>query len=268
MTYSSNWRELSASRNFRNTGGVDPEEITQMIKDGYQAQIRDTSTYHKETFAPSSIGYDGNGRCPRFWYIAFDGKHEGEESTDLMGMATMVNGRFSGQRIAEVFESAGTLVAAEVEAKMEDPPVRGFIDVLVRVSSGEVVVGEIKTTRDGIFMHRKTMMKPLPYHLYQILIYMRATGKKNGFLMYENRDNMTFVVIPVAMDEDNEKILDAALDWMRRVRANWEAEGDTLPKRPFTKSSKQCKYCPLKKACWNELPDGEIDIAPMEVADI
>jgi CRISPR/Cas system-associated exonuclease Cas4 (RecB family) len=265
MTWS---RELAAGRNLK-TEGLDSREITKMLQEGYEAHMREPDKIvDKQSFAPSSIGYDGNGRCPRYWYMAFEGKYKGDDTSDLMGMATMVNGRFSGQRIAEVFEKAGTLVAAEVEAKLVDPPVRGYIDVLVRLESGEVAVGEIKTTRDGIFMHRKTTMKPLPYHLYQILIYMKATGKKNGFLMYENRDDLTFLIIPVAMDENNEKILEEALEWMRKVRKNWEAEGDTLPKRPFTKSSKQCKYCPLKRACWNEAPEGTVVIEPMEVAEV
>ena len=257
-------RDIAKGVQFR--GGFNVEQINKMVERGYLSEVRESKVTKKETFAPSSIGYDGNGRCPRYWYMAFEGKYVFEETTDAMGMATMMNGRFAGERIASIFEKAGTLVDSEVEVFMKDPPIRGFIDVLVRDEDGEVVVGEVKTTRQEIFVLRQNTMKPLPYHLYQLLIYMKATGKKKGFLMYENRNDLSFLIIPIEWNDRYETILEEALDWLRKVRANWEAEGDTLPTRPFTRKSKQCKQCPLFNECWNNLPDGTVTIEPMKVA--
>jgi CRISPR/Cas system-associated exonuclease Cas4 (RecB family) len=265
-------RDISKGKQFR-SGGVNADAIAKLVERGYMANVRETKVSKKETFAPSSIGYDGNGRCPRYWYMAFEGKYVFEETTDAMGMATMMNGRYAGERFGEVFEASGSLVALEVEMKMEDPPIRGFIDALVRLENeetgeSEVVVAEFKTTRSEMFIHRETSMKPLVYHLYQILLYMRATGKDKGFLFYENRNDLSFLVIPVEMNERNAKLLDDALDWLREVRANWEAEGDTLPTRPFTQKSKQCKNCPVFNECWNNLPEGTVTIKPMVVPKI
>lgn len=263
------FRDIAQGRHFRG-GGLNAKVIEDLVEKGYMAHVREAKVTKKETFAPSSIGYDGNARCPRYWYMAFEGKYVFEESTDAMGMATMMNGRYAGERFGEVFEKSGSLVALEAEIITQDPPIRGYIDALIRIENEdgeeEVVVAEFKTTKDAIFTIRKNTMKPLAYHLYQILIYMKATGKKNGFLFYENRDDLSFLVIPVTMDERNEKILEDALEWLREVRANWEAEGDTLPTRSFTKSSKQCKYCPVKRECWENLGEGTVTIKPMVVA--
>src|SRR6478736_4826092 len=256
-------RDINKSNSFRGTYSV--EDLNEIFEKGYLSHVRDTGVQKKETFAPSSIGYDGNGRCRRYWYMAFEGKYVFEETTDSMGMATMLNGRDAGERIANIIGDAGALVATEVEVKMIDPPIRGYIDALVRVGD-EIVVGEIKTTRQEMFVLRQNTMKPLPYHLYQLLIYMKATGKKKGFLFYENRNDLSYLIIPVEMDERYEKILEDALDWLRRVRANWEEEGDTLPTRPFTRKSKQCKYCPVFNECWENLGVGEVTIKPMVVA--
>lgn len=249
---------------FRNTA-LDVKELNAIIESGYLTHVRPNEVVKKTSFAPSSIGYDGNGRCPRYWYMAFEGKYVSEETTDAMGMATMLNGRDAGERIANIIGDAGSLVATEVEVKLSDPPIRGYIDALVRVGD-EVVVGEIKTTRQEIFVLRQNTMKPLPYHLYQLLIYMKATNKKKGFLLYENRNDLSFLIIPIEWSDRYEKILEDALDWLREVRANWEAEGDTLPKRPFTQKSKQCKQCPLFNECWNNLGEGIVEIKPMAVA--
>lgn len=256
-------RDIAKGVNFRSD--LDVNRLNKMVEDGYMANVRDVGIVKKETFAPSSIGYDGNGRCPRYWYMAFEGKYVFEETTDAMGMATMMNGRYAGERFGEVFEKSGSLVALEVEMRMEDPPIRGYIDALVRLDD-EILVGEFKTTRQEMFVHRQNTMKPLPYHLYQLLIYMKATGKRRGFLFYENRNDLSFLIIPVEMNERNEKILEDALEWLRKVRKNWEAEGDTLPVRPFTRKSKQCKQCPVFKECWDNLGDGEVVIEPMAVA--
>lgn len=249
--------------NFRSQ--FDVTALNKIIEAGYMKHVRKPDILKKETFAPSSIGYDGNGRCPRYWYMAFEGKYVGKETTDAMGMATMLNGRLAGERIANIIGDAGALVATEVEVSMKDPPIRGYIDALVRVDD-EIVVGEIKTTRQEIFVLRQSTMKPLPYHLYQLLIYMKATGKKKGFLFYENRNDLSYLIIPIEWDEHYEQMLEDALDWLREVRANWEAEGDTLPTRPFTQKSKQCKNCPLFDECWNNLPEGTVAIKPMVVA--
>lgn len=236
-----------------------------MVEAGYAAGKREDKVRQKETFAPSSIGY-GNATCPRYWYMAFEGKYQFIETTDAMALANMENGNSVHARLEDVFEKSGALVAKDVEMKMSDPPVRGYIDVLLRLDD-EIIVGEIKSAKQEIFMHRLNTMKPAPYHLYQILLYLKATGKKNGVLIYENKNDQSILVIPVSLDEVNEKIIEDAMQWLRDVRKNWEEgkDGVNLPTRPWTQRNKNCKGCPLFDECWNNLPDGNVKMLPMEV---
>lgn len=260
-------RELTKGISYRRFP-FDPQKINDMVNAGYAAQARETKVRKKESFAPSSIGY-GNATCPRYWYMAFEGKYVFDESgTDNVGLANMGNGVEVHDRLDKLFSAAGTLVASEVEMKMSDPPVRGFIDALVRVDD-EIVVGEFKSAKQEIFVHRETTMSMAPYHKYQILLYLKATGKKKGFILYENKNDQSVLVIPIEMDEENTKTIEDALDWMRSVYNNWKEgpDGANLPKRPkrWTQKNKNCKGCPVFNECWNNLGDGTVEMIPMEV---
>ena len=238
----------------------DTSKITEAIERGYLSKRREPGQQKKVSFAPSSIG-GYQGVCPRYWFLAFTGAHF-EETFDAMGFANMANGSAAHDRIQQAFEDAGILVAAEVEAKIKNPPIRGYIDALVRID-GEVLVCEIKTTRQEGFIFRQNTGKPMAQHLYQVLIYLKATGKKNGFLLYENKNDNSYTVIPVEYNEKNEKILQEALDWLTKVYENWES--GKLPERPFTQRNKICKGCPVFNECWSGEP-GVVRIDPMVVA--
>lgn len=261
-------RDLAKGKHFRKPA-FDPTLITDMVEAGYKAGARMTEVRQKKSFAPSSIGY-GQATCPRYWYLAFEGKYEFDESgTDSMGLANMNLGNETHERLDKLFEAAGTLVESEKEMVLENPPVRGFIDALIRLPNGEIVVGEFKSTKQEIFVIRQNKMEPAPYHRYQILLYLKATGLKRGFILYENKNDQSILVLPIEMDEENEKIIDDALDWMRDVHENWKdgPDGANLPKRPgrWTPKNKNCKQCPLRDACWNKLGEGTVSLPVMEV---
>lgn len=257
-------RSIDAGLRFRrinpgtNTLG---EKLVKALESGYLAQRREDKWTQKKTFSPSSIGY-GHAVCPRYWFLAFTGG-DFVESTDAKGVAIMDNGTTAHARIQKALGLAGVLADEEVEITLSDPPIRGFMDVLIYIDD-EFVVGEIKTTSDDIFTLKKTSMKPSPNHLFQILIYMKATGRKKGFLLYENRNTLDVLVIEVDFTEENEAILEEALDWMRSVYSAFE-EG-TLPKRPFrSQTVKVCQNCPLNKVCWEDNPEGVTKLPKMTV---
>jgi CRISPR/Cas system-associated exonuclease Cas4 (RecB family) len=260
-------REIIKGIGYRRVG-FDPNIINAMIEDGYNNLKREKKVRQKKSFAPSSIGY-GNATCPRYWYMAFEGKYVFDETTDAMAIANMENGSETHTRLESVFEAAGTLIDKNVEIKMTDPPVLGYIDALVRAPDGEVIVGEFKSAKQEIFVYRANAMKAAPYHMYQILLYLKATGKKNGFILYENKNDQSVLVIPVSLTTANEETLDAALEWMRKVYKNWEdgKDGVNLPTRPkgWSRRNKNCKGCPLFEECWDNLPEGNVTILPMEV---
>lgn len=255
-------REVVQGLQFRKQPkGFDANKLATMLEEAYLLQKRADAYTQKKTFSPSSIGY-GKATCPRYWFLAFTGG-DWVDSTDAQGIANMSYGTQAHERIERLFADAGILQAKEVEILLEDPPIRGFADVLIDWE-GETVIGEIKTTRSESFVHRAATMKPTAYHLFQILIYMHVKKCKIGFLLYENKNDQTFLVIPVEMNETNRKILDDAFQWMRLVKTTFD-EG-LLPTRPFRASTnKVCMDCPVQKTCWEELGDGEISLPKMTV---
>ena len=241
-------------------GDLDIPALTEIIEDAYQSY--NTSEFvTKTTFSPSTVGY-GHGRCPRYWFIAFEGAIF-DKNSDPQSIANMLNGTLAHDRLGELFNrSSLDIVEIEQEIVTEDPPVRGFIDVVVN-RSGEEVVGEIKTTRNVIFMHRQAKMKPAPYHIAQVLLYMWAKDVSMGFVLYENKDSHEILIIPVKR-EDHEEELQELLSWMRKVyQAHQDGE---LPTRPHkSKRSKECKGCPVRNTCWDEMESGVRDIETLPV---
>lgn len=259
-------REIVANLAFKNsTNKLDAEALSRAIESGYLKQRRESKFTVKKTFAPSSIGY-GHGTCARYWYHAFSGAWFSQEGTDALGVANMANGVDAHTRIQKVMREAGILKDEEVELRIEDPPIFGYIDVIISWE-GEDVIGEIKTTRQEAFIFRQNTMKPTTNHLLQILVYMRAKGVDKGFVMYENKNTQEFLILPVNMNKRNTAILNNALDWLREVRANWEA--GQLPTRSWTQKNKNCKGCPVFDECWDNLEtkhgDGVVTIKPMDV---
>lgn len=243
------------------TDGFSTDKVIKALEAGYLAQRREDKWTQKKSFAPSSLAY-GKGVCPRYWYLAFDG-NEFVETNDALSIPVMAHGTTAGVRIANAFRESGTLVADEVEVIMSDPPIRGFIDVIVRIGT-DTVIGEIKTTSQEIFNLKTISNKPSPAHLLQILIYLKATGKEKGFLLYENRNTLEVLVIPVEFNQTNEKILEDVFEWMRLVHKSWEDR--VLPKRPYrSQTVKVCADCPLNKVCWEETPEGDVKLPKMEI---
>lgn len=245
---------------FKKVDGFDYVEFSKMIDDSYNSRKRSKGAMRKKTFSPSSIGY-GHGNCARYWFIAFTGE-EFDEKFDATAIANMLNGTYAHERLQKIIEDTGVLKETEREIISEDPPIRGFADIVLDWNGAEIV-GEIKTTKDESFIHRQSSMKPSPNHLLQILTYMKVEGVEEGFLLYENKNTQDLCIIPVSMNERNQKIIDEVFDWMRSVYSNYE--NGSLPTRPFAKTSYACQQCPVRKPCWNKngLGDGEVEIGAL-----
>lgn len=227
-------------------------EFNDLLEETLLREAKDTT---KTSFAPSNLGYSGS--CPRYWYYAFNGA-EFTYNADPLGVVNMKNGTSAGERIADMLEAAGILTGREVEVTnpTDDPPIRGYIDALVEWQGQEVVV-EVKTTRNATWQSRVAKYTVPGYQLLQLLIYMHLTSHERGFLLTENKDTNELFVYPVKMTEKNKQLVEDTLDWMRTVKEN--AENGELPTRPFSKSSYQCKGCPVRDKCWEGWTRGSVN---------
>jgi CRISPR/Cas system-associated exonuclease Cas4 (RecB family) len=256
-------RDIVANLKFKKPvdGGFDPNEFAEMIEQAVLSEKRPDEFTQKKTFAPSSVGY-GNGNCPRYWFYAFSGSPF-ENNTDAMGVANMDNGSYVHDRLQKIIGKTRVFKEHEVEITNDSPPIRGFADTFIEWN-GKEVIGEIKSIKEEGFALRQAEMKPLPYHLVQLLTYMKIRGDEQGFFLYENKNDQSILIIPVNMNEKNSELIEYVFDWERRVYANYQ-EG-TLPERTFTKSQWACKGCPVQKVCWEDKKDlGEVYIEPLVI---
>ena len=95
-------RDLIANLKFQKPidNGFNAIEFAKMYEEAVLSGKRPNEFTQKKTFSPSGVGY-GNGNCPRYWFIAFNGA-EFENETDAMGVVNMDNGTYVHDRIQKV----------------------------------------------------------------------------------------------------------------------------------------------------------------------
>ena len=250
----------------KQTGIFDPDKFGSMLDDAYLATKRADGEMTKKSFSPSSLGY-GHGNCPRYWYMAFSGAVFIDDN-DSVAVANMAQGTQAHERLQKLIKTMPGWKAEEEEILNEYPPIRGFIDLIMEYD-GELVIGEIKTAKQEVWDTRQAEMKSSGNHMLQLLTYMKLKNAKEGFFIYENKNTQELLVIPVAMNERNKKIIDDTFLWLQEVWDNFK-DGD-LPMRPASASKTRmpCTYCPIKKECWNKnAPMGTVQIEMFEVPKI
>lgn len=238
---------------------IDAKKLRLAIGRAYLDGKNGISFKKKNTFSPSTVGY-GYGTCPRYWNMAFTGT-DFKDSFNAQGMAAMEAGTQAHERIQGAMQRAGLVKELEREVKLDDPPIRGFADLVLEVDDEEII-GEIKTVKSEGFDIRKDTSTGSDSHVVQLLIYLKALNLKEGFFLYENKNSHEIAVIPVVMSDENTKYADYIFDWMREVHAAWK-DGKNI-KRPFNESDYKCNYCPIKDSCWSA-EDGTYEIKPLEV---
>lgn len=238
---------------------VDVVALKKSLDDARKEAWRQSSFKTKQSFSPSVVGF-GYGRCPRYWYYAFNGAVF-EEKFRPQSAAAMDNGTLAHERIQKSYVAAEELEAEiEKEILYSDPPIRGFADVIVTVNDKRAV-GDIKTTKSSGYLSRVLNMKPSESHYLQVLLYMYVEKLDHGFLHYENKDTHEEVFIPIYMSERVRDYVEGVLEWMRSTYSAREGE---LPLRPYDKKSVSCTYCPLSKKCWSD-SEGEVDLPALVV---
>jgi CRISPR/Cas system-associated exonuclease Cas4 (RecB family) len=246
----------------------DVSGMIEKINDGYL--IGQTPKFtKKKTFAPSTISYsDGNGACPRYWYLAFEGTTF-ESNNTATSIANMSNGVLSHSRIQKVMLDSGIAKSfkdddnndtTEFKVINSQPPIFGYGDCMI-VWNDEEIVGEIKTTSQEAFEYRKKVGKAKLDHIEQTLIYMKILKKSKGIVIYENKNNHELLLFPVEVNDHYRQWIDNTFEWMNEVHNSWKNK--QLPIKNYRNNSKVCKNCPVKKTC-DEAGDGIIKIASLK----
>lgn len=236
----------------------DLKQLSQVLDASYSDAVNSDEFLTKKSFSPSSLGYL-SGTCPRRWVMAFDGARF-VNTYDSASVDNMSTGTSSHERIQDNFRNSDLEIEVEYDLWVNDPPIHGYVDLIVRDYNGYDIVIEIKTTRAEAFYSRRAKSEGPEYHLLQLLIYMYFLNIDHGILLYENKNDHKKLLIPVEMTPENIERIQGVVKWMREVyKAHKDGE---LPERPFRKNSKACASCPLFDHCV-EQPKGTIKIEPL-----
>jgi CRISPR/Cas system-associated exonuclease Cas4 (RecB family) len=190
------------------------------------------------------------------------------DDNDAVAVANMAQGTQAHERLQKLISRMPEWVAEEEEIVNEYPPIRGFIDLIMKYDN-ELVIGEIKTAKQEVWDARQAEMKPTPNHMLQLLTYMKLKDAKEGFFLYENKNTQELIVIPISMSEKNKEIIENLFIWMQEVWDNFK-DGD-LPMKPSgaSKTKMPCTYCPIKKECWSkDTPVGTVQIESYKVPSL
>lgn len=241
----------------------DLSELARVIDATYARQADVDEDKQKTRFSASVLGYL-SGTCPRRWVMAFQGARFVEEF-DPIELDRMQAGTAAHERIQRNMSNSGLNFDIETELTVEDPPLKGYIDAIIRDFNGFDIAVEIKTTRTEAFVSRKLKNAGPEYQVLQLLLYLYFSGLKYGLLLYENKNDHQKLLIPVEMTPENLERIEKVVTWMRLVYNTYKE--NKLPTRPFRKNSKACKSCPLLKHC-TEQSVGDVDISPLDYSEI
>lgn len=232
---------------------IDTQAIVDKIKEGYVAQ-RKAGYKKRDSFTPSSLTY-GAGKCPRFWYLYFEG-NEMESKVDWYAVANMDSGTDRHGRIEKAMEHAGILVTNEEKLAYDDPPISGRTDAIISWNDKDILT-EIKTLNEDSFHYLNVKGEARKYHIEQLLIYMKILKKSIGLLIYESKNSHEMSVFPIKLNQHYKDFINYFFDWMRTVRKAFE--DGKLPENPYRSNSKICKGCDFEKVCKTK-PKGDIKI--------
>jgi CRISPR-associated protein Cas4 len=243
-------------------GQFDASKLAKILDASYTANSNTTEHIKKERFAPSTLFY-GHGACPRYWFLAFNGA-DFVKNHSYYSVDNMQSGTDAHRRMQANFEASGLEIENEHELINEDPPIRGFVDAIVKDYEGMNIVVEIKTTRAEAFAHLVAKNAGREYQLMQLLLYMYLLEEQYGALLYENKNDHTKLLIPVEMTELNRFKVEKVIAWMRMVYANYKK--DELPENPYRSNSKVCKDCPIREWCFSK-EKGTIKLATLSYSE-
>lgn len=223
--------------------------------------INQPETFIKEVkkigFSASKIFYDkGNGTCPRYWNILFDGVTV-EDTWQHRNRRLVKSGSDAHEDLQSEFLANLPGVEIEKELWHKNPNLHGFVDAYLPETNTPI---EVKTTGKENFEWRQSKMVGTLSNERQLLLYMFLLNADFGLLVYEDRDSLENLIVPVRMTPENKALMQAAFDWMLQVQQVYES-GETIKEFSGKRvNSVICNGCEVKEHCEDVFPKGTVDL--------
>ena len=149
----------------------------------------------KDIFYPSMLG----NLCDRYLYLAYNGKL-GDQVIGAKTARIFDHGGSLEVRMKKYFERTGIFLASEQSVRVNNPPISGRYDFLLKHEEYGRVILELKSINDKGF--KALIDIPKPEHLIQLQIYLNLAGVENGVVLYENKNDQELKAFKVFKNVD------------------------------------------------------------------
>jgi CRISPR/Cas system-associated exonuclease Cas4 (RecB family) len=218
---------------------VDLENSLNKAIDDHFATQNETTFKKVGGFHPSYTN-----QCGRYWYYLFDGVNV-TPSFSPQTLRIFGNGHAVHDRLYGYFRDMGILVQEEIKVNHQDPPIEGTADGIINWYGDRLI--ELKSISSEGFHYRQIYKKPKDDHYRQAQIYMECLNLDGGFVIYENKNNQEILPIYIEKDQD---FINKLFKKYREFYGNFVRQ--SIPDRPYKRTSKNCSNCDLAALCWGE----------------
>jgi CRISPR-associated protein Cas4 len=196
-------------------------------------------------FSPSDIGM-----CMRYLYYSYKTpKPESEENSKIYALGNKVHDMVKEAIIQynKLYNDFSDIkFEYPVEISHSDFKIKGKVDALLTLQSGEAVVLEIKSASDV-----SRITEPEDRHLWQTTLYIKAAAAKYGIIAYIQKNNAKVKQFRVEM---NESIYNQIMERFELLRKYLKS--NTLPPAEYLFDSTMswyCSRCIYRDQCFSDL---------------
>ena len=243
--------------------GREMNELINIIHENMLKLNEEESKKHSGgKFYPSSVGM-----CSR--KVVYQMSGYPRPPMDGRVLLILENGTTFHERMENVMEKAGILIAPELSIKSQELNISGRSDAIIKnhlphevsdeivkladpegkvVYEGpesEILIVELKSINKRGFDWLTKKNEHKEEHELQLQLYMYLTGIKQGILLYECKDNQSLAEFYIKYDQQK---VDYIVNKIKNI--NKHVEEGTLPQREYVKTDFQCRYCDYADICW------------------
>lgn len=243
-----------------------------LTEENQQQQVKRVEEGRIGKYYPSSVG-----QCKRkvaYQMMGYPGK-----PIPGKNLLIMDNGTYFHERMEDLFERMGILIAPELKLRNDELRVSGRSDAIIwnfmkdysvpqkeneeiitlykpsdteeneeelvyEGPASDVLIVEFKSINSKAWGYLPKT-KPKKEHEMQLQLYFYLTGIRAGMVYYENKDNQEHKYYYI---EYNQEIVDEII---RDIKLIIECvDTGKLPEREFNPSDFQCRYCDFRDMCY------------------
>lgn len=241
-----------------------------MITENKKSQERRIQQGRLGKFYPSSVG-----QCKR--QVVYQMLGYPAKPTSGQSLLVMENGTSFHNRMEDIFEKMGIMIAPELSLKDKDLKISGRSDAIIwnylleddaededdivlydpkdktkevyHGPANHILIVEFKSIKSKNFA-KLPKNKPIKKNEMQLQLYFYLTGIRSGLVYYENKDTQETKYYYVTY---NQSIVDETIEYIKECISY--ADKNELPEQEGNPLDVMCRYCNFRDICHTPLSE-------------